>query len=69
MKLTPIKSSAIQGAAYDPETKTLHLQFSSGGTYAYAGVPAEKFAALRSADSAGKYIAQHIRPHHTGERL
>ena len=69
MKLTPIKSSALNGIGYDPETKTLHLEFASGGTYTYSDVPPEKFAALKAAESAGKFVAQHVRPHHTGTRL
>jgi len=68
MKLTPIKSSAISAHGYDPASETLHLQFASGGTYSYPGVPPEKYAALQAAESAGKYVAQHIRPHHVGER-
>jgi KTSC domain len=70
MTLTPVTtSSAISGHAYDPATQTLHLQFANGGTYAYPGVPAEKYAHLQAAPSLGKYVAQHIRPHHKGERL
>jgi hypothetical protein len=55
-------SSAIHGAAYDPETQTLFLQFASGEkTYEYPNVPEHIFEGLLTADSKGRYYASYIR--------
>ncbi|HVO71953.1 MAG TPA: KTSC domain-containing protein [Aggregatilineaceae bacterium] len=35
MELIPIESSMIDAVAYDPQTKELHVIFSSGKTYTY----------------------------------
>lgn len=69
MKLEPIQSSAIKGAGYDPATKTLHVEYTGGGRYAYANVSPEKYKALMSAPSAGKFVAAHIKPRHIGRKL
>jgi hypothetical protein len=55
-------SSAVHGADYDPETRTLFLQFASGEkTYEYPNVPEHIFEGLLTADSKGRYYASYIR--------
>lgn len=61
MKLTPVKSSNIESAGYDPATKTLTVKFINGGTYHYAGCDQHHFDGLCSAESAGKYLHKHIK--------
>lgn len=39
----------------------LVIDFKSGGTYVYDGVPREAYDALIAADSVGKHFHQHIR--------
>ncbi|PFG29719.1 KTSC domain-containing protein [Paramicrobacterium agarici] len=38
MRLEPIESDALDAVAYDPGTRTLLVQFESGGLYAYDDV-------------------------------
>jgi hypothetical protein len=57
----PLKSSNLDGAHYDPESKALTVKFKSGGTYTYAGVSQAHYDALISADSPGSYLHRKIR--------
>lgn len=59
--MKPVKSSNISAIGYDAETKTLTVQFSSGGKHSYAGVPPETHQAMMSAESIGKYFHAKIR--------
>ncbi len=59
--MTPVKSSNIEAAAYDPKTKTLTVKFKNGGTYHYSGCTQDHHDALCSAESPGKYLHAHIR--------
>jgi hypothetical protein len=72
MELLPVKSTNIQGAAYDPETRTMHVQFKSG-LYAYPDVPAEKFAAFaetfQADESSTKYLNAHFRTQHPPKKV
>ncbi len=69
MTLTPVKSSAVSAVGYDPATKTMHVQFVSGGTYEYTGVPADVHAAFVSAPSIGKHHFANIRGKFAGTKL
>ena len=62
--LEPIKGSKlIQGAAYDPATETLHIQFvNSIDVYHYRGVPPEVYEGFLGAESRGRYYAERIKP-------
>lgn len=60
MKLTPLKSSNIDGCHYDRDSKTLTLKFKSGGTYAYADCPQEHYDKLCKAESPGGYFKKNI---------
>ena len=61
MKLTPLKSSNIEGAHFDPATGTLTVKFKSGGTYHYSGCKQSHYDGLCSAESAGKFFHKTIR--------
>ena len=61
-------SSNVAKAEYDDQARTLTVHYKSGGTYEYQGVPPEKWNGLRGAASAGGFIHDHIKPHHTPRR-
>lgn len=56
-----LKSTALSGATYDTENKTLSITFTNGGTYDHHDVPEEIFRGLESAGSAGRYWHQNIK--------
>lgn len=62
IQFAPLKSSQLAGHFYDEASKTLHVKFHSGGHYSYAGVEKKVADGLASAESAGKYFGQHIKP-------
>ena len=59
MKMVQVNSSNIAAVGY--EGNTLVIDFHSGGTYAYYGVPATVYQALMAAPSHGKYHARNIK--------
>lgn len=59
--MIPVESSNIKAIGYDPANKVLKVQFLSGVTWQYSGVPPEEHAALMDAESKGSYFARHIR--------
>lgn len=63
------RSSNIRGVEYDAAQRVLVVQFTSGSTYRYAGVPADVYHRFRIADSAGSFFAKEIRHRYTGERV
>lgn len=60
--LTPVKSSQVKAVGYDAPTKTLAVQYHSGGVYHYHGVEAQTHASLLKAESVGKFLAAHVKP-------
>ena len=60
IKLTPAKSSNISHTGYDPFTNTLAVQFKSGATYHYHGVPLDVYHALGKSESVGKFISANV---------
>ena len=55
-----VKSSSITHAGHDPDTQRLLVVFRSGASYIYENVPREVYQGLMAADSAGKYLRQHV---------
>lgn len=56
MKRTPVKSQAIRSVGYDPDTKTLHIEFNGGGVYECASpVEPEEHEELMQASSIGRH--------------
>jgi len=56
-----VTSSNIASVAYDPQTRTLEVEFCNGGTYQYFGVPARVHAGLMNAGSKGAYFYQNVK--------
>lgn len=61
MERTPCTSSQIKSHGYDPDTKTLEIEFNTGAVYQYPGVPQERYDALCGAPSIGKAFGEHIK--------
>lgn len=60
MKIHP-NSTMINSYAYDEETQTLDVEFTSGSGYSYSGVPEHVFQEMQSAPSVGRYFLQNIK--------
>lgn len=61
MILTPLSSTNLHAAGYDPATSTLWVQFKNGTVYEYRNVPPTVYAAMMAGDS-GRYFAEIIKP-------
>lgn len=61
MQRIPVKSSNLRTVGYDPTTRTLEIEFKSGGIYQYNGVTPQVYDGLMNAASHGEYFAQSIR--------
>jgi len=57
----PVSSTNIRSIGYDPESKTLEIEFHSGGIYQYFEVSPSVYRALMSASSHGKYFHRHVK--------
>lgn len=60
MERTPLSSSAVVSAAYDPKSQTLELEFSSGRIYQYADVPQGAYDWLLRSESKGAFVSRMI---------
>lgn len=69
MERLPVKSTNVKAVGYDAETKTLQVEFKSGGIYQYAGVQPEMYADLLEADSVGRFVSQVVRAERKGIRI
>lgn len=61
IKMQGVESSAIKAIGHHPETKTLRVEFVSGGVYDYPDVTVEDHQAILDSESKGRHIAKHIR--------
>jgi len=57
----PVSSSNIRSIGYDSESKTLEIEFLSGGVYQYFDVPESIYNELMSASSHGSFFHRYIR--------
>lgn len=71
LELTPFaqKSSALRAHHYDPQTRELTVEFTSGTRYVYDDVPAERAEAFTGNASPGGYFAGNIRNQYKGRKL
>ena len=56
-----LRSSNLNSADYDEETRTLTIVFKGGSVYTYADVDQGTYDGLLAAPSPGKYLAQNIK--------
>ena len=61
MKRAPVSSSNLCSVGYDPASKTLEIEFHSGGIYQYTGVAETSYRQLMAAPSLGKFFHAHIK--------
>lgn len=62
-------SSNIAAVAWDPDTRELTVDFQSGDSYIYAGVPESVANGFTAASSPGQYHARHIKDRYPYERV
>jgi len=65
----PVVSSNVKAIGYDPEEKTLEVEFLNGGIYQYGGIQQELYDELLAAKSVGRFIAQTIRPGRKAKKI
>lgn len=68
MDLHPVESTNIVALGYNPDTKTLGVQFQSGDVWHYADVPDYVYQMLCGAESCGREFARHVKPNYTGTK-
>lgn len=61
MDRTPVRSSNIRSVGYDPASRTLEVEFHSGGLYQYSGVPEIIYQGFMRAVSKGSHFHNHIK--------
>lgn len=64
-----VSSSAIRGIGYDGGSQQLTVTFNSGRSYAYAGVPYQRYTAFEQANSKGRYFNSAIRNRYPYKRV
>jgi hypothetical protein len=69
MKREAVESSMLREVGYDPETRTLEVEFTSGSVYEYYDVPPEQHEGLLRAESLGQYFLANIRDAYRYRRL
>ena len=69
MEFSPMKSSYIQGVAYDEAAKKLTVQFKNGVAWEYYDVPEAAHVSLLLAESTGKFYAKEIKGVFTGRKV
>lgn len=67
--MAEVASSNLAQVGYDRAARVLRVQFRSGATYDYAGVPPEVAAHLLTAPSAGGALAALVKPHYPATKL
>jgi hypothetical protein len=61
MKRQPVRSASVASLGYDPRTKTLEVEFTSGAVYRYFGVSELEYQRLLESESIGRHLNQAIR--------
>lgn len=61
IEMKPVQSSNIKAVGYEAESQTLAIQFGSGATYHYKGVPKDIYDDLCQCESFGRFHAQNIK--------
>jgi len=69
MDRQPVRSSNICSVGYEPETRTLEVEFNSGGIYQYSGVPETVYQGLMQAISKGSYFHDYIKDRYSCRKV
>jgi hypothetical protein len=65
----PVTSTSIRSIGFDPDTKTLEIEFPDGQIYEYFGVAENVFIRLTSATSVGSEFNMFIRGRYVCRRI
>lgn len=60
MKREPVRSSAIRAVGFDPQSRTLEVEFANGRVYRYFDVPEFLHRGFMVAQSKGAYFNTRI---------
>ena len=66
MNRVPVKSSNIKSIGYDSASRTLEVEFLSGGVYSYNDVPKATALHFMKAKSKGQYFSASIKTKFNG---
>lgn len=69
MDRLPVDSSNLAAVGYDPETRTLEIEFRNGRVYRYFDVPSDVYEELMAADTLGGYFNRNIRNRYPFEQI
>ncbi|MDH7514679.1 MAG: KTSC domain-containing protein [Bacteroidota bacterium] len=69
MNRRPVRSSNIRSVGYDPASRTLEVEFNSGGVYQYSGVPETVYQDFMRAASKGSYFHNHIKGRYSNRQV
>lgn len=69
INMCPCESSQVKSHGYDAATKTLAVEFKSGGIYHYHDVPAKTYDDMKAAKSVGKFIGASLKGAHKFTKL
>lgn len=70
MQRIPVTSSDIASIGYQPETRTLEIEFhSQRSIYQYFNVPEQEYNELMNAGSHGKYFHRFIKNKYSYEKI
>lgn len=58
--LSPVTSANVAAIGYDADSQRFAVQFKNGGTYHYAGVPADVAEKVTNANSIGSAVQAHL---------
>jgi len=61
MEMTACNSSQLKSFGYDPDTRALSIEFHTGATYTFRGVPQEVVTGMAEAESIGRFFGAHVR--------
>jgi hypothetical protein len=62
-------STVISTFTYDPETRSLRIEFRSGLVYEYLDVPQMVFDDMKNSPAKGIYLNRHIKGHYEFRKL
>jgi hypothetical protein len=62
-------SSVVANMNYNPLSSTLRVIFVSGMIYDYLKVPEKVYMAMKTSDSKGAYLNQHIKGHYEFKKI
>lgn len=62
MRRKPVRSSVVRSVGYDPESRTLEVEFHDESRYEYYDVPAAIHRRLMAAESVGAFLNRFVVP-------